>query len=95
MTKPLRKNKLINLPVETKSGQSLGHVSDFEFDPLHQQIIRYYIKSGHLIAELLSKELIVSASQVISITEDKMVVEDSITTEKTAPEEARVPVSPT
>ncbi|MFH0853491.1 MAG: PRC-barrel domain-containing protein [bacterium] len=95
MSRPLKKNQLISLPVETKNGQSLGHIRDFEFDPIRQQIIRYYIKSGRLITELLSRELVILASQVISITEEKMVVDNSIVAEKTEPADSRVPASST
>ena len=64
MTSPLRKHSLFHLPVETKSGQALGHIDDIELDPMTQQVLRYYVKSGHLVAALLQKELIVAAEQV-------------------------------
>lgn len=72
----LRKHNLIHLPVETKNGQALGRIEDFEFDPASQQILRYHVKSGQLVAKLLQKELLISSEQVISITAEKMVVED-------------------
>ncbi|USN53450.1 MAG: PRC-barrel domain-containing protein [Candidatus Nomurabacteria bacterium] len=78
MTSPLRKHSLFHLPVETKSGQALGHIDDIELDPMTQQVLRYYVKSGHLVAALLQKELIVAAEQVLSITEEKMVVDDLV-----------------
>lgn len=77
----LKKNELINLPVLTKSGQALGRVSDFEIDPLSQKILKYYVKSNNLIKELLVQELVVAAEQVISITKEKMVVEDNLVKE--------------
>lgn len=77
----LKKNELINLPVLTKSGQTLGRVSDFEIDSLSQKILKYYVKSNSLIKGLLARELMVAAEQVISITKEKMVVEDNLVKE--------------
>ncbi|PIS42817.1 MAG: hypothetical protein COT24_01655 [Candidatus Kerfeldbacteria bacterium CG08_land_8_20_14_0_20_40_16] len=68
--------KIIHLPVFTKSGKELGKVAGFEIDVDAQTITRYYVKSSNLIAELFAKELIIAAAQVISITEEKMTVED-------------------
>jgi sporulation protein YlmC with PRC-barrel domain len=73
----LKKNDLINLPVYTRSNQHLGRVADFEVDPQTQQIVRYEVKSGGIIGDLLSKELLVSREQVVSISPEKMVVEDT------------------
>lgn len=68
--------KIVHLPVFTRAGKELGKVSSFDIDLETQRVSRFYVKSNHLIAELFSKELIIAASQVISITEEKMVVED-------------------
>jgi len=78
----LRKSKLINLPVYTNSGEHLGKISDFEFDPGSQTIVRYYVRSGALLRELVQRELIISHEQVVMITEEKMVVVDSVLSEK-------------
>lgn len=72
----LSDRKIIHLPVFTKSGKELGKVSGFEIDTNTQAIKRYYVKSHRLVAELFSKELIIGATQVISITDQKMTVED-------------------
>lgn len=74
----LNKEKLIGLSVFTQAGEALGKISDFEMEPQSQKIIRYYVASKDLIKEIFNKELIVSSSQVISITAEKMVVEDNI-----------------
>ena len=78
----LRKSKLINLPVYTNSGEHLGKVSDFEFDPSSQAIVRYYVRGGTLLREFVRRELIISREQVVMITEEKMVVVDSIVPER-------------
>lgn len=72
----LRDKNIIHLPVFTKSGEELGKTCGFEVDVDTHVVTQYYVKSHHLIAELFAKELIVAASQVISITNEKMIVED-------------------
>jgi len=81
-----RKNKLINLPVYTNAGEHLGKVSDFEFDPNSQTIVRYYVRGGVLLRELVRRELIISKEQVVVITEEKMVVVDLVLPEKNVKE---------
>lgn len=78
----LNKNQLINLPVYTKSGQKLGRVVNFEFNTQLQEIVKYYIKAENIIKELIEKDLVISAEQVISIDDEKMVVEDLAVKEK-------------
>jgi len=72
----LENQDLINLPVQTKSGESLGRVNHFEIDQ-SQQIVRYFVKSG-LIQGLWKDQLIIHRHQVISIDKEKMVVEDNV-----------------
>lgn len=72
----MKAKAIINLPVETKSGQKLGRVVDFEIDPLTGKITDYYVKSVNVIEGLFQKELIINQSQVISIDKKKMMVED-------------------
>ena len=83
----LTKKILIGLPAFTQSGQHLGRVSDFEFDPVHHLIVRYHLKAGDIIKDLLQSELIVSREQVVSITAQKMTVEDAILAETEAQKE--------
>lgn len=78
----MRFKDLINLPVFTQSGQKLGQISEVEIDPMTGQILKYFIKSNNLIKKFLEKELIINRSQVISLSQEKMVVEDSVIKEK-------------
>lgn len=78
----LRHKEIIGLSVETKSGQPLGQVSDFEYDSDLNRIVFFYVKGGNLVSSLISHPLIVSAEQVILITKEKMVVEDAVSKEK-------------
>lgn len=89
----LSHKNLIGLPVETKSGQALGLISNFDLEVDEQRIIRYYVKSSRMITGLLKKQLIVSASQVISITSEKMVVDDNLSKETKTAEENIAPAS--
>ncbi len=65
-----------NLPVVTKSGQILGKVKDIEINIETQNISKYIIKSNQITKRLAGKELIISPGQVISIDDQKMIVED-------------------
>jgi len=72
--------KLINLKVETESGQEIGKVSNFEIDTGSQSVLNYKISPTNLLKEFIigSNDLVVNRGQVIDITKDKMIVEDNI-----------------
>ncbi len=73
--------ELSNLPVYTQSGEHLGKVASFDFDVDMHIIEHYYIKTG-LIKGLGNEQLVVHQSQVISVSKEKMVVEDNIVKER-------------
>ncbi|MFH0804786.1 MAG: PRC-barrel domain-containing protein [Patescibacteria group bacterium] len=83
----LQLRQLSNLPVYTQSGQHLGRVVDFELDSTSQSVLQYHVRSSQLIRELLRQDLLVSREQVVSLTNEKMVVEDS-----TVPADGKQPV---
>ncbi|OGY47922.1 MAG: hypothetical protein A3J62_02860 [Candidatus Buchananbacteria bacterium RIFCSPHIGHO2_02_FULL_38_8] len=70
-------DNLINLPVYTQSGQYLGRVTSFEIDVDSYAIIYYHVRTG-LIKGLWHQELLISQSQVISVSKEKMVVDDNV-----------------
>ena len=70
----------LHLLVETESGQQLGHVIDIELDPDSQKILAYIVKTKSLLSRMTRSALIIAPSQVISISEEKMVVENSLIT---------------
>ncbi|NQU77489.1 PRC-barrel domain-containing protein [Candidatus Falkowbacteria bacterium] len=75
---------LIGLPVYTESGQHLGHISDFQIDDDTGKISKYHIKSSNPITNIIKqKELIIDPSQVIEITEEKMIVGDNLAPQTT------------
>ncbi|MFA6215302.1 MAG: PRC-barrel domain-containing protein [Patescibacteria group bacterium] len=67
---------LINLSVYTQSNKNLGRISDFEVDIEAHAIRCYYVKTG-MIKGLWHQQLMISPAQVISVSKEKMVVEDS------------------
>ena len=71
----LSPHQVLGLPVETKSGTRLGIIVDFEIDSDQQVVARYMVKPA-FVPRVLARELIIGASQVVSITNKKMVVED-------------------
>lgn len=64
--------KLKKLPVYTRSGLYLGKVNGFEMDA-ESHIIRAYFVRKNIIEPVLS----ISREQVISITAEKLTVEDA------------------
>ncbi|MEK7158481.1 MAG: PRC-barrel domain-containing protein [Patescibacteria group bacterium] len=71
--------RLFQLPVQTQSGQDLGRVVDAEIHAETHQIMKYDVASPSLLRGLLpSQPLMIDYRQVIQITEEKMVVEDSV-----------------
>lgn len=76
----LRKDQLINLPVVTQSGESLGRVYDFEVEEGTHMILRYHVRGGTLLKELLGNAdgLIVSHTQVVELGPERMVVVDAV-----------------
>jgi uncharacterized protein YrrD len=70
--------QLKKLPVETKSGDMLGHVGDVVIDVDGQNIAQYEVKSSMLS----TKKYIISREQVVSITSKKVIVEDAVVSQK-------------
>ncbi|MCD4705533.1 PRC-barrel domain-containing protein [bacterium] len=78
----INSKKIIGLPVETKSGEQLGKIFDFELEIDSQTILKYYVKSSNILEEFFKKELIIHRSQVLLISNKKMIVKDGIVHEK-------------
>lgn len=93
MIPALSARRILGLIVETQSGQRLGKVRDFEIDPTTQAVMRYTVRGDKLLQELFGRELVIQASQVISLTETLMTVDD-LTIKNTEPVVAPSPVTP-
>jgi uncharacterized protein YrrD len=82
--------QLKHLPVQAKSGQALGKVAGIIFDPETHGILQYEVKQGTFGGVLL-----VSISQVISISAECMVVDDAVKASSKAVTEPIPSSSPT
>jgi sporulation protein YlmC with PRC-barrel domain len=71
----LNSKQFIGLKVETKSGEHLGHIRDFDIDNT-LQIQKIYIKPQGIVKGLVENDLVISKDLVLSIDDQKMVVED-------------------
>ena len=67
--------QLKNLPVVTRGGQALGQVAGVVFDPETHAIVQYEVRQGLALSR---RVLLVAASQVVSITVERMTVEDLV-----------------
>ncbi len=65
-----------NLPVVTKSGLSLGRVVDVEVDALAREVRYYHVVPPFSISKLWGQRLLISPTQVVSITPEVMTVDD-------------------
>ena len=74
----LDEKKLLKLPVETKGGTKLGRIMGFDFDCENQLVLRWRVRPHGLTSRVLTHPLLVSREQVLSITEEKMTVEDNV-----------------
>lgn len=68
--------KLIGLRVETKSGQYLGRVRDFEIWADALEIKKFYVRPAGIVKGFTDGDLIIEKSAVLSIDENKMTVLD-------------------
>ncbi len=68
---------LKNLPVETKSGTRLGRVVDVEIDEGSHAVITYVVQPGRISRPLVRTPLRINRAQVLSITAERMVVDDA------------------
>lgn len=73
----LSKSQLLHLPVETRSGRQLGKIVDFTIDTATQTLVQYHVKSSTFVPGLFEQKLLVGRDEVISLTNEKMIVEDS------------------
>lgn len=85
---------LHHLPVETRSGVPLGRLVDLEIDPETCEVRTFFVATRRLLPGLMDRRLAVGRQQVVRLTPQKLVVDDSliplptrvgITTEPEAP----------
>jgi len=74
----LQDKEIKNLPVYGKSSSQIGRVVGFDIDAESQSIINYYVKPLLVIKGIFKGNLIISREQVIEISKEKMIVDDSV-----------------
>lgn len=72
----LSKTQLLHLPVETRSGQPLGKIVDLVIEAETQTVVQYHVKSQAFVPGLFEQKLLIGRDEVVSLTDQKMVVED-------------------
>lgn len=72
----LSHDQIIGLPVETQSGRRLGKIHGLIIESGGQNVQQYSVKTAG-VALVFAKNLLVGREQVVSLDEEKMVVEDS------------------
>ncbi|PIZ93850.1 MAG: hypothetical protein CO029_03515 [Candidatus Magasanikbacteria bacterium CG_4_9_14_0_2_um_filter_41_10] len=70
--------QLKKLPVVTQSGQELGSVHDAVID-IEAHVIALYEVSSSVLS---TKKYSITPTQVVSITEEKMIVKDAVVPDK-------------
>lgn len=73
----IKHKQLIGLLVETQSGEKLGRVDGFNLEVDSHLVYQYLVKPAGL-SKIFSHELIINRAQVISLSEEKMVVDDLV-----------------
>lgn len=69
----------IGIPVVTESGQQLGRIVGVEIDPTTHGVLQYRAHTSRLPG--VARELLIQQSQVISLSDEQMVVDDATTRE--------------
>ncbi len=79
----LNQKQLNNLPVYTESEDHLGDIINFELDTQTQQIINFHVGSSSFLKQLLKEEgLIIGINNIVSLSEEKMIVKDAVIKEE-------------
>lgn len=69
--------QIINLSVYTQFGNYLGRVVDAEINGESYRIDKILIKSSNPFKNLFQGRLIIDASQIVSVSSDRIVVKDN------------------
>lgn len=85
--------QLIGLRVETKSGQYLGRIRDFEIDADTLEILRLFIRPVGIIKGFAAGDLIIAKSSVVSVDKEKMIVLDLVGEELTGAKQEKKPLA--
>lgn len=70
-------NQLKNLPVVTENGEKIGYVKGVSCDTDSHTVSHYVVLRSGLVSGLFMRDLLVAPVQVISVSQDKMIVKDT------------------
>ncbi len=70
-------NDLQNIPIRTQSGKMLGKIDNLIIDADSQSLFQYLVKAKG-IKNIFVPELLINRDQIISISKEEIIVEDSI-----------------
>lgn len=89
----LSAKKIIGLSVETKSGQYLGRIRDFEVDADTLEILRLLVRPVGIIKGFAAGDLIMAKSSVISVDKKKIIVLDLVGEELAGAKQEKKPLA--
>ncbi|MFA5130111.1 MAG: PRC-barrel domain-containing protein [Patescibacteria group bacterium] len=84
----------IGLPVRCRSGAEFGRVSGADIDTETGRLQTIHAKAGGLMKGLMNGEALIDWSQVVEITDQAVVVEDSAVEKKASEDALRKAVMP-
>lgn len=80
----IRDAELRGLPVVTERGEKVGKVAAIVLDADRHEVVHYVVAKSRLLSALLPDDLLIAPGQVVSIDEERMIVEDNAVAEKVA-----------
>lgn len=72
--------KIIDLSVETEMGENLGKIIDLNLDINNHAVVEYVLQIGILKRQ----KLLIKPIQVVKITNEKMIVDDTVLKNKSS-----------
>ncbi len=80
----MRDAELRGLPVVTERGEKVGKIAAVVIDIDVHAVVHYVVAKSRLLSALLPDDLLIAPAQVVSVDEERMVVEDNAVAEKVA-----------
>ena len=70
--------QLESIPVQTQSGQKLGVIEGVTVENNEHRVVSYEVKPSTILAALFKKPFLIAPSEIISLTNERMIVKDSV-----------------
>lgn len=81
-----------NLPVETTLGTAVGRLTGVELDPGTHRVAYYHVRRRRLVPS--GPDLLVPPAQVVSLTQEKMVVDDLVVRDRAVADRRKPNLAP-